>query len=56
MAATLDGCGDGDPYFGADFPFLAANVAYKAGQPLAGDDLPMRSTSSLAARGLPSWA
>ncbi len=24
-----DGCGDGDPYHGADFPFLAANVAYK---------------------------
>lgn len=26
----IDGCGDGDPYFGADFPFLAANVTYKS--------------------------
>jgi 5'-nucleotidase len=25
----VDGCGDLDPYLGADFPFLAANVAYK---------------------------
>ncbi|HYH92294.1 MAG TPA: bifunctional metallophosphatase/5'-nucleotidase [Candidatus Saccharimonadales bacterium] len=25
----VDGCGDGDPYAGADFPFLAANVTYK---------------------------
>ena len=25
----VDGCGDGDPYHGADFPFLAANVAYR---------------------------
>jgi 5'-nucleotidase len=25
----VDGCGDGDPYHGSDFPFLAANVAYK---------------------------
>jgi 5'-nucleotidase len=26
----VDGCGDGDPYRGADFPFLAANVVYKS--------------------------
>ena len=25
----IDGCGDGDPYHGADFPFLAANVTYR---------------------------
>ena len=25
----LDGCGDGDPYLGADFPYLAANVTYR---------------------------
>jgi 5'-nucleotidase len=25
----VDGCGDGDPYRGAEFPFLAANVKYK---------------------------
>ncbi|MBA2720159.1 MAG: bifunctional metallophosphatase/5'-nucleotidase [Chloroflexi bacterium] len=25
----VDGCVDGDPYLGADFQFLAANVAYK---------------------------
>jgi 5'-nucleotidase len=25
----VDGCADGDPYNGADFQFLAANVAYK---------------------------
>ncbi len=24
-----DGCQDGDPYFGADFPYLAANTVYK---------------------------
>ena len=27
----VDGCGDGDPYHGADFGFLAANVQYKDG-------------------------
>ena len=26
----LDGCQDGDPFGGATFQFLAANVAYKA--------------------------
>ena len=25
----VDFCGDGDPYFGSDFPFLAANVVYR---------------------------
>ncbi len=25
----VDGCQDGDPYFGADFPYLAANTVYK---------------------------
>ena len=25
----VDGCGDGDPYNGADFQYLAANVAYR---------------------------
>ena len=25
----VDGCGDGDPYHGAEFDFLAANVTYK---------------------------
>jgi len=35
----VDGCGDGDNYKGADFEFLAANVTYKAGQPLEGDTI-----------------
>ncbi|HEV3478781.1 MAG TPA: 5'-nucleotidase C-terminal domain-containing protein [Gaiellaceae bacterium] len=26
----VDGCQDGDPFLGADFPFLAANVKYKS--------------------------
>jgi len=26
----VDGCADGDPYLGADFQFLAANVTYKS--------------------------
>lgn len=25
----VDGCQDGDPYFGADFPYLAANTVYR---------------------------
>ena len=25
----VDGCGDGDPYLGSDFPYLAANVTYR---------------------------
>jgi len=25
----VDGCQDGDPYFGADFPYLAANTVYE---------------------------
>jgi 5'-nucleotidase len=25
----VDGCQDGDPYFGAEFPYLAANTVYK---------------------------
>ena len=31
----VDGCQDGDPYFGADFPYLAANTVYKdTGEPI----------------------
>jgi 5'-nucleotidase len=31
----VDGCQDGDPYLGADFPYLAANVVYKStGKPI----------------------
>ena len=31
----VDGCQDGDPYFGADFPYLAANTVYRdTGQPI----------------------
>ena len=30
----VDGCGDGDNYKGAEFQFLAANVKYKADQPV----------------------
>ena len=26
----VDGCRDGDPFFGATFDFLAANVEYKS--------------------------
>lgn len=31
----VDGCQDGDPYFGADFPYVAANTVYNdTGQPI----------------------
>ncbi len=31
----VDGCQDGDPYFGADFPYLAANTVYRdTGEPI----------------------
>ena len=35
----VDGCADGDGFAGADFQYLAANVTYRAGQPLAGQTI-----------------
>ena len=46
----VDGCGDGDNFKGADFQFLAANVTYKAGEPLEARRSSRRTPSTVQGR------